>query len=141
MENDNFLPAYLYALFTSNWLVQQQVQRCYSSFFTLTDLQFVVDATYFDGVLEEVLILFLDINGHWMEVMYLEALVGSSMLMLDFMVVICFSSLWFMEVLVVFPIIVNNTGKHAGQKGDEDLVRRHMQINNKFLFSTDKHLR
>lgn len=74
-----------------------------------THLQFMINTAYFDGVLEEVLILFLDINGHWMEVMYLEALVGSSVLMLDFMMVIRFRSLWFMEMLVVFPIVVNNT--------------------------------
>lgn len=45
-------------------------------------LQFVLDAANFDGML-----VLLDVNGHRVEVMYFETLVGNRMLVLDLMVV------------------------------------------------------
>lgn len=49
------------------------------------NLQFVLDPPDFDGML-----VLLDINGHGMEMMDFETLVGNGVLMLDLMVVISF---------------------------------------------------
>lgn len=71
----------------------------------------MINTSHLDGVLEKVLILFLDVNWHRMEVMYLEALMRGGVLVLDFVMVIRFRCLRFVQVLA---IVVNDAGQHAG---------------------------
>lgn len=102
----------------------------------------MLDAADFDGML-----VLLDINGHRVEVMYFETLVGNSVLMLDLMVVICLGSFRLVEdggwhkllvivmvrlllgqmrlrlrlviVELVLPIVVYDTGQHGRRTGEQ----------------------